>query len=117
MYTLLFNIPIGALAVFLAIKAGDNDCNMFIPTTAWGIVLAACCLYFILFAIRIYITLAKPYTASVDSMAKVEEGIAHQPAGDKCARPPEVTYPYRIPCRCHPRNRVTRRCQPSHGIT
>lgn len=45
---------------------------MFIPPVAWAFILAACCLFFILFAVRVYITLSRPYK-SVDAEARAAE--------------------------------------------
>lgn len=59
---------------------------MFIPPVAWAFILAACCLFFILFAVRVYITLSRPYK-SVDAEARAAEEGRPVNTSDQCVSP------------------------------
>lgn len=77
-YTLLFNVPMMLAAVVLAVKAFAEDCDgdMWVKLGVWDLVAAGCSFFFILFSIRVYMTLSKPYHPDIAS--GMEAGTSHQ---------------------------------------
>jgi hypothetical protein len=72
-YTLVANVPIAAIAIIVAIISfinGATDkhgCDMFIHPGAWLLIQAALAIFFIAFAVRIYILLGKKGHRDIES--------------------------------------------------
>lgn len=79
-YTVLFNIPILAASVIVAIKSFADSCDgdMWVKPAVWNLIVAACALFFILFSIRVYYTLSQPYPGLNDTTQAMEAGTSFQ---------------------------------------
>lgn len=86
-YTTLINLPMAAYAIWAGATVFSEPCEMWIDPGPWLIVAACLSVFFILFALRIYITLARPYEEHAQEVARLEEGkgAPASPAKSSCA--------------------------------
>lgn len=98
-YTIWFTLPIAAVAIWAGFLANEKNCEMFISPIVWAFVLAACCFFFMIFAVRVYITLSRPYDG-VDAQARAAEEGREVKDSDRCAAAEHRSTPllFKAPC-------------------